>query len=207
MTRDLRRGSIPLVLLVVVVLAIGAGASLFTSQSDARLRKRVELGALAQSFAKAGIEEVVAQIVNGTTQVTVPQGGQGVVIESVPQVTTAFAEAQGIAVSPVTLMGRVVVPPTAADPADRQRFDELLTAGANFAPTAVREQVGDPTADYRTDDRPAWADHPALAHLTEAPEGAGAEFVDAYLVASLEQDPRGLEDRRQQLPHRPPHGR
>lgn len=121
-----RRGSIPLVLLVIVVLGIGAASSLFLTQGTGRLDKHSELNQNAWFYAQSAIEEVLVKITNNAADFA-PDKRQAFE----PHAARFMGQQVGVTVGNVEVMGRVIDAPQ--DPAQNQKFEEILTAVPGFA--------------------------------------------------------------------------
>lgn len=64
-SNPVRKGSIPMVLIVIICLGIVAGAALFSTGNSARLDKKSELNQAAWIIAQAAVEETIVKASNG----------------------------------------------------------------------------------------------------------------------------------------------
>lgn len=164
-----RRGSVPVVLIVVILLGIGAAASLFSTMNDARMNSRAQLNVFAKMLAQSAVEEMLIKITNNSADFGL-QNEPGAPTEGIrykfdPIATRFFAHAQAdgmprFNVAPVEIMGRSIVDPE--DPAEYEHFKELVTAGPNFASNSRRTDV------YGTDDAHWHYLDPATGNWNEA---------------------------------------
>ena len=128
----LRKGSIPLVLIVVTVLALFAGSVIYMTGSSARLEKKAELGQQARKFAEAAMEETIVKMSNN-----VASADRTLKQHYAPHATrllanrTANSQGEGTAqLPPVRIMERVIEKP--ANPAQAAEFYELIAAAPAF---------------------------------------------------------------------------
>jgi hypothetical protein len=150
MKKQQRRGSIPLVMLVVMVLAVGAGASLFLSQSTARMEYRFGLKTQASALAQSAVEEVMVRLQNGSAGWDSEAQSRFVFDPKSTKQVAAILEQKGIkaTVYPVQIMGRLAEAPN--NPADAADFERLMKIGPYFGSThlyAKLAAIGQ--SDYR----------------------------------------------------------
>ena len=163
-----RRGSIPLILLIVLVLGIGASASLFLTQGTQRVGKHEELTQKAWFYAQAAVEEVLVKLTNVGVE------GDPIANKVSLQVpATQFMGAQnGVHVTNPYVHFRVLEAPE--DPARMRDFLELQTAGPSYASEAVRTVANGGDAniwwqDYLKANPPAYLASGALLELIDRP--------------------------------------
>ena len=119
-SNPVRKGSIPMVLIVIVVLGIVAGAALFNSGNAARLDKKSELNQAAWIVAQAAVEEMIVKASNG--KVAIPPNGS---IGYLATVTAKTIGSPDVTIDPVHMVKRVIedttkTPDVAAERAIRQ---------------------------------------------------------------------------------------
>lgn len=129
---QVRRGSIPLVLLIVIVLGIGAGAAIFGTMGTARLDKRSGLNDFAKMLAQSSVEEILVKITNNNADYT-----ENSRMEYTPFATKEMARLMGFEVESVQVLGRLAEAP--ANTAQADEFLALMTVGPGFASPDVRE--------------------------------------------------------------------
>lgn len=150
MKKQQRQGSIPLVMLVVMVLAVGAGASLFLSQSTARMEYRFGLKTQASALAQSAVEEVMVRLQNGSAGWDSQAESRFVFDPKSTKAVAMLLEDKGIkaTVHPVQIMGRLAEAPN--NPAAAADFNRLMKIGPYFGSNqlyAKMAAVGHP--DYR----------------------------------------------------------
>lgn len=170
-----RTGSIPLVLLVVTVLGIGAAASMFMTSSTARIDKHSELNTQAWSMAQSAVEEVLVRLTNGSASWDAKATSR---FEYEPKATlavaAAIAETRGITidVGKVQIMGRLAEKQK-GDAEERSKFMAYLRAGTNFGNSTVFQGKGYDVNSGRWYEHflangPLWKNSPALQGVREA---------------------------------------
>lgn len=147
-----REGSIPLVLIVVILLGIGAAASLFSTLGDARLNRRSERNALAKMLAQSAVEETLVKITNNSARF--PDLDTNAIRWTYPTRATQFwANEQQFELAETELLGRLVEKPE--DPGQLALFNDLITHGPHFAHKDIVkqavEQGGGPAPDNSLD--------------------------------------------------------
>ena len=121
-----RKGSIPMVLIVVICLGIFAGASLFMSGNTAKLDKRAELNLMAWTIGQSAVEEALVKYSNGKAAAS-----EGIRKLVEPEVTRfTYAKNPNVTVSSVQMMARTVEKPNI--PTDLVEFYRTLSAGPGF---------------------------------------------------------------------------
>ncbi len=152
-------------LLVVILLGVVAGASLFSSMGNARLDRRSGLNDMAKMLAQAAVEEVLVKVTNNASDFTDEKR-----FLYTPFATKFMALEQGFDLPQVEVLGRLVEKPS--NPVLAKEFLELMTQGPGFASAEVREKVGetweitgwDPDKDWR-EQLPEWAQQGKLDDL------------------------------------------
>lgn len=149
-----REGSIPLVLLVVTFLGIGAGAALFSTLGNTRLDKRADLNERARLLAQCAVEETLVKVTNSAADYLL-QDSDGDTIDArftyepfatefMAQRNEAYADFE---LEPVEVFGRRIEAPN--DATLLEKFKELMTQGPGFAKDGARrkmlEHLGLPT--------------------------------------------------------------
>lgn len=163
-TKHSRRGSIPLVLIVVLLLSIGAAASVFSTMGNARLDRRSSVNTTTKMLAQTAVEEVLVKITNNASDF----------IETkrylyTPYATKFMAKQQGFDVDQVAVLGRLIEKPN--DTANHDTFLELMTMGPGFASPDVRTAAYDEHGDT-PDDTLDWREEGNL------PEYLKSGFMD-----------------------------
>ncbi len=162
-----------MVLLVVIVLGIGAGATLFMSSGTRRIDKHSELNQKAWFFAQSAVEEILVKITNNAADFDAEKR------YALPAHATEFmAQQAGVEIGKVEILGRLVEKPKDAEEA--KKFMELMTAGPGFASDTVRSTAnGDPNKDWREvmeADAAHFSHKGAFKDLVKKAEGAGEEY-------------------------------
>jgi len=120
------KGSIPMVLIIVVCLGIFAVSSLFLSQGTARMDKRTELNQMAWTIAQSAVEETLVKLTNG--KATWQDGDK---VSYLPHATQlAYPDTKVVNIGPVEIMGRVIEAPN--DGPELVKFYEDMTACPNW---------------------------------------------------------------------------
>jgi hypothetical protein len=179
-----RRGSIPLILLIVLVLGIGASASLFLTQGTQRVGKHEELTQKAWFYAQSAVEEVLVKITNGAVIGNLTENRV-----QIPVAATQFMGVQnGVVVSNPMVHFRMLENPS--DSARMQDFMELMTVGPGYGSAAVRASAngGDANVwwqDYLADTAPAthFAKLGTFVRLMDRPDYEAAVGIDVPGVA------------------------
>lgn len=142
MKKQQRRGSIPLVMLVVMVLAVGAGASLFLSQNTARMEYRFGLKTQAAALAQSAVEEVMVRLQNGSAGWDGEAQSRFVFIPKSTMAVADLLKEKGIEanVGPVQIMGRLAEAPN--NPADAADFNTLMKIGPYFGSEQLKAKMG-----------------------------------------------------------------
>ena len=162
-------------LIVVILLGIGAAASLFSTLNDARMNTRAQLNVFAKMLAQSAVEEMLVKITNnaadfgtqpdfdgdGTTDG--PEPGIRYTFDPVATRFFAYSQAEGMPrfnIAPVEVLGRSIVKPENA--AKKQEFEELVTAGPNFAKNSIRAAIfgGEDKDWHRFDSSGVWQTSP-----------------------------------------------
>lgn len=158
----------PLVLMIIVLLGIGAGAALFSSMGDARLDRRSAFNEMARMLAQSAVEEMLVKVTNGSDYVPDKR------FTYRPYATLASAQRQGFTLDDVELMGRAVETPQNA--ADLATFEQLCTAGPGFA---VRFE--DREKDWRDEaELPDWAKQEPWSSQIIDSTGAGQAYRSTH---------------------------
>lgn len=160
-----RRGSIPLVLMIIVVLGIGAGASIFMTSTTARSDKRAELNQKAWDMAQAAVEEILVRVSNGSANFDDANRYQ-----YKASMTELLANDQGVTLEPVEVLGRLAEAPE--DPEKEAEFYALMTIGPGFA----SEEVLQATDPALVNDPHAWIEKAKAIYTDPAYEGMWAAF-------------------------------
>lgn len=142
MKKQQRQGSIPLVMLVVMVLAAGAGASLFLSQSTARMEYRFGLKTQASALAQSAVEEVLVRLQNGSAGWDSDMAARFAFNANSTQAVADVLAEKDIAVTihPVEVMGRLAEAPN--DPAAAADFNRLMQLGPYFDSDSLKAKMG-----------------------------------------------------------------
>lgn len=196
-----REGSIPLIMLVVMLLSAGAAASLFMSQGTARMEHRFGLKTQADALAQAAAEEIMVRLTNASA--TWDPDAKSLFAYK-PHATLAIAqeiEDRGIQVeiSDVEVMGRLAEAPNNA--AAAKDFEELLAIGPNFGVHALEAKGIDPKStrwvDHLVANKPAWAELAFVDEIVSEKltlEGVGEEYYEEYVEEYHERDAGSGDD-------------
>lgn len=145
-----KKGSIPTVFGITVVLGIIGSGSLFISQGVGRTDKRTELIATARQVAQTAVEETLVKITNG--KVTFNEKER----RTFPAYATrAMYGNLDLKLTDVEVMGRLVEEP--ADKPSMTKFKDLITALPGFAPNhdpQWRSKIVDPQFKAIVDAQP-----------------------------------------------------
>lgn len=170
----MRRGSIPLAFAIAGVLAALAFSVQFMTSNSARLEKTIELHEIAERLATAALEEVLTKMSNNMAD-TVIADNPGDKVFFRPLITRLLADKTlpGTQIPPVYVQGRLVDKPN--NPADRQKFLDLLTAAVAFG--GVNHKDG-------------WQETPSLAKdwMKLKEQDASGAWVDAAWVQNMLHD-------------------
>jgi hypothetical protein len=188
---QLRGGSIPVVLLIVVVLGILATTVIYMTGSHARLEKAVEINDIAHRLAVAAIEETLVKVSNNsaiwgadgtshaeTTNVT-DTGGTKKYFAPYATRLWAVRMVPGAEVPPVAMSARLIEQP--ANPAARTEFEELVTAAPAFAGT---KHVDDWHKDTKWTGDKEFMKEEAVKSLIRHPEGHGEEYHQQEFIGN-----------------------
>ena len=184
-----RRGSTPLVRLVVMVLAVGAGASLFLSQSTARMEHRFGLKTQAAALAQSAVEEVMVRLQNGSAGWDSEEQTRFVFEpKSTKAVAMQLPEGINATIYPVQIMGRLAEAPN--NPADAADFANLMQLGPYFGSEALKAKMGGTIGRWSTEMK----NDPTFANIS-----VGTESLQAYVDQNLPDTPgnvayQGIDD-------------
>jgi hypothetical protein len=117
-----RKGSIPMVLIVVVCLGIVAVASIFSTSSSARLDKKSELNQAAGIIAQAAVEEIIMKCSNGKAAAL--DGKRQTFPADVTAITVGVPP-QDLQIAPVEVVTRVIEDKTKVTPGQQQAELEI----------------------------------------------------------------------------------
>jgi hypothetical protein len=186
-------------MIIVVLLGIGAGASLFSTMGNARLDKRSGVNAMAKMLAQSSVEEVLIKITNNSSDF----------VETKRFLYTPFATKflgleQGFEVDQVAVLGRLIEKPS--NPAVADEFLELMTAGPGFASPQTREaayaewgSAADATKDWREEGNlpeymKAGQMNDLFHEMIIEMEGAGEEYHDSEWQSYQDRGQSGFQD-------------
>lgn len=172
--RPSKKGSIPLVLAIVTVLGTLAFSVQFMTTNSARLEKTIEMHEIADRLATAALEEVLTKMSNNMAD-TVIADNPGDKVFFRPLITRLLADKTlpGTQIPPVYVQGRLVDKPN--NPADRQKFLDLLTAAVAFGGTHHKD---------------GWQETPALAKnwMKLKEQDAQGNWVEAAWIQNMLHD-------------------
>ncbi len=142
-----RRGSIPLVMLVVTLLGVGASASLFLTSGTKRMDKHGELGSAALQYANCALDEMFVKLANKAADFDAESR-----YEYQAHATGFLGRDLGIEVKPVQVYGQRIHEP--ADP-QREKFERDLRAMLSAGPLLPGEEPAAGSTGAGTGSAPA----------------------------------------------------
>ena len=129
-----RKGSIPVVAGLVSVLGVLGVASVFMTNSSARVEKSATLNYMTQEMANAALEETLVKVQNGSA--TWDNNDDNVKLSFAPAATLLMYSAPGVKISPVSVFARKIIDKGESNMRDRfySQFAALPNFDANHDP-------------------------------------------------------------------------
>lgn len=144
MKQNRKQGSIAVVMIIVTVLGIAAAGALFMTSGTRRLDKHSELKMHAWATAQSAVEEILIRMTNSDIAAT-----ETGLMKVEPWAAKHIAAANGLNAEfdKVEITIRPAQLPE-GDPAEKQKFDEIMSVGPNFANPELFQDTTHPMAGF-----------------------------------------------------------